>query len=114
MISQRNNSSYQDAQQSLLSLQQKLVIDIDLKTQDHQLEFSLRCNGYYENINGILQQNAGLSQVMKRIQALYPGRHQKDIHLENGMFSLNLTLNTENIVTPSDNKSQMKPAYEPA
>ena len=59
-------------EQSLLSLQQKLVVDIELKTLKHQLEFTLRCNGYHESINGSLQQNAGLNQVAKRKYSRQP------------------------------------------
>ena len=99
-------------EQSLLSLQQKLVVEIDLKAQNNQLEFSLYCNGYYENINGTLQQNAGLHQVIKRVEVLYPGKHKIETHLKNGMFSLKLFLETEN--TPSIDRTEMKLAYEHA
>jgi hypothetical protein len=98
----------------LLSLQQKLVIEIDLKTQNNQLEFSLHCNGYYENINGTLQQTAGLNQILKRVEMLYPGKHRTETDLKNGMFSLKLFLESENIpATPLD-KTEMKLAYESA
>ena len=99
-------------EQSLLSLQQKLVVDIDLKTQNNQLEFSLHCNGYYEKINGTLHQNAGLQQVMKRVEVLYPGKHKIETHLKNDLFSLKLFLETEN--TASIEKTEMKLAYEHA
>ena len=98
-------------EQSLLSLQQKLVVDIDLKTQNNQLEFSLHCNGYYENINGSLQQNTGLNQVMKRVDVLYPGKHKMETHLKNGMFSLKLFLESENIVPTAIDKVETKSAY---
>ena len=98
-------------EQSLLSLQQKLVVDIDLKTQNNKLEFSLHCNGYYENINGSLQQNTGLNQVMKRVDVLYPGKHKMETHLKNGMFSLKLFLESENIVPTAIDKVETKSAY---
>jgi sensor histidine kinase YesM len=101
-------------EQSLLSLQQKLVLEIDLKTQNNQLEFSLRCNGYYENINGTMQQNVGLNQVMKRVQLLYPGKHQIETYLKNGLFSLKLFLESENTAATTIDKTEMKLAYEPA
>ena len=99
-------------EQSLLSLQQKLLVEIDLRTQDNQLEFLLYCNGYYENINGTLQQNAGLHQVMKRVEMLYPGKHKIETQLKSGMFSLKLFLETEK--TTSINKIEMELAYEHA
>ena len=99
-------------EQSLLSLQQKLVVEIDLKTQNNQLEFSLQCNGYYENINGSLQQNTELNQVMKRVEVLYPGKHKIESYLKNGMFSLTLSLESEG--APPINKTEMKLAYETA
>jgi two-component system, LytTR family, sensor kinase len=101
-------------EQSLLSLQQKLVVEINLKTQNNQLEFLLHCNGYYENINGTLQQNAGLNQAMKRIEVLYPGKHRMETHLKNGMFSLKLFLESEKIPDTSIDKTKMKLAHEPA
>lgn len=101
-------------EQSLLSLQQKLVVDIDIKTKSNQLEFLLQCNGYYENINGSLQQNAGLDQAIKRVEVLYPGKHQMETHLKNGMFSLKLFLESENIhATPVD-KSEKELTYASA
>ena len=101
-------------EQSLLSLQQKLVIEIDLKTQINQLEFILHCNGYYEKINGTLHQSAGLSQVIKRVEVLYPGKHQIETHLNNGMFSLKLFLESDNMPATPIDKSKMKLAYEAA
>ena len=101
-------------EQSLLSLQQKLVVEIDLKTQNNQLEFFLRCNGYYENINGTSHQSAGLKQAMKRVEVLYPGKHKMETHLNNGMFSLKLLLEPENIGATHIDKAEMKLVYEPA
>gem|GEM_PF-1529271 len=99
-------------EQSLLSLQQELAIDIDVKTQDGRLEFLLRCNGYYEKINGVLQQNQGLSQAMKRVKALYPGKHKVETHFENGMFSLMLSLTSENSIRTADDNTILKINYE--
>lgn len=99
-------------EQSLLSLQQKLGIDIDVKTQDGQLEFLLHCNGYYENINGTLQQNEGLSQVLKRVKALYPGKHKVETHFENGIFSFMLSLTSGNLLTTANDNTILKVSYE--
>jgi LytS/YehU family sensor histidine kinase len=100
-------------EQSLLSLQQKLIIDIEIKAQDCQLVFHLSCNGYYENINGIPQQNSSLTQVLKRVQALYPNRHSIETHLDNGVFSLKLFLESENTTNTVDQPGKVI-AYEPA
>ena len=101
-------------EQSLLSLQQKLVVEINLEIQNNQLEFLLHCNGYYENINGTMQHNAGLIQVIKRVEALYPGKHQMETHLKNGMFSLKLFLEFENAQATMNEKTEMKIVYEHA
>jgi sensor histidine kinase YesM len=101
-------------EQSLLSLQQKLVVEIELKTQMNELEFLLRCNGYYESINGTLHQGAGLKQAMKRVGVLYPGKHQMETQLNNGMFSLKLFIETGNIHPAPIDKAEMKFSYEPA
>jgi LytS/YehU family sensor histidine kinase len=101
-------------EQSLLSLQQKLVVEIDLKTQNNQLEFSLHCNGYYEKINGTLQQTEGLNQVMKRVEVLYPDKHRMETHLKNGMFSFRLIIDSENIPNTPIDKIETKLSHEPA
>ena len=101
-------------EQSLLSLQQKLVVEIDLKIRNNQLEFLLRCNGYYENINGTAQQSAGLKQAMKRVEVLYPGKHHMETHLNNGIFSLKLVLEADNILSTPIDKAEIKLAYDTA
>lgn len=101
-------------EQSLLSLQQVLVIDIDVRTQGNQLEFQLRCNGYHENISGALQQSEGLAQVMRRVKVLYPDKHQLKTEFENGIFFFMLSLAGENVFKTIDNKTTMKLSYEHA
>jgi LytS/YehU family sensor histidine kinase len=98
-------------EQSLLSLQQKLVVEIDLKIQRNQLEFLLHCNGYFESINGTLHQSAGLKQAMKRVEVLYSGTHQMESQLNNGMFSFKLFLESENIHPIPIEKAEMKLSY---
>jgi len=101
-------------EQSLLSLQQKLVIDIEIKTGDSQLTFKLSCNGYYETINGLPQFNSALNQALKRVEVLYPAKHQLETSLQEGIFSLRLFLEPE-IVSPKKNdKQEIEIAYEPA
>ena len=101
-------------EQSLLSLQQKLILDIDLKAQNNQLIFLLQCNGYYEHMNGTLQQNDGLNQTIKRVEALYKGKYQIDTYLKNGIFSLKLLLQTENMNASPIGMAEKKLAYESA
>jgi len=101
-------------EQSLLSLQQKLVVEIDLKIRNNQLEFLLRCNGYYENINGNAQHSTGLKQAMKRVEMLYPGKHEMETHLNNGMFSLKLVLEADSIPPTPIDKTEIKLVYESA
>jgi Histidine kinase len=84
-------------EQFLISLQQKLIIDIETNAKDKKFIFLLSCNGYYENINGIPRQNTGLNQALRRIQVIYPGKHQLETHSENGLFSMSLILDPEAI-----------------
>jgi len=100
-------------EQSLLSLQQKLIIDIEIKAEDKQLLFRLSCNGYYENINGIPQQNSSLAQVLKRVRALYPNKQRIETHLENGVFSLLIVLDAGELTAREIGKTE-KSLYEPA
>ena len=100
-------------EQSLLSLLQKLVIDIEIKTDNRRLMLLLSCNGYYEPTSGLPQQNLGLNQVLKRAQVLYPEKYRVQTHLLNGVFSLILSLEPD--MTPGMNdRPKMKLAYDNA
>jgi len=100
-------------EQSLLSLQQKLVIDIEIKTENRRLVLLLSCNGYYETISGLPQQNLGLNQVLKRAQVLYPDRHRVQTHLLNGVFSLVLFLES-GMTQGMNDRPEMELAYDNA
>lgn len=84
-------------EQFLISLQQKLNIDIEIKAEDKQFIFKLSCNGYYENINGLPYQNTGLKQALRRIEVIYQNNHKLETHFENGFFSMLLILEPETI-----------------
>ncbi|MEO6489821.1 MAG: histidine kinase, partial [Ferruginibacter sp.] len=100
-------------EQFLISLQQKLTIEIKMDSETKDFKFRLSCNGYYENINGIPRQNTGLNQALHRIKVLYPNRHTLETHSENGFFSMRLMLDTgPGSLTPT--KTGGEHYYEPA
>ena len=101
-------------EQFLISLQQRLNIDIETKAEERKFIFRLSCNGYYENINGIPRQNTGLNQALRRIQVTYPGKHKLEAHSENGFFSMLLILEPEVVSQDLLKKSEEKTLYEPA
>ena len=101
-------------EQFLISLQQKLNMDIETTAEDKKFIFRLSCNGYYENINGIPRQNTGLNQALRRIQVTYPGKHKLEAHSENGFFSMLLILEPEVVSQDLLKKSEEKTLYEPA
>jgi sensor histidine kinase YesM len=98
-------------EQGLISLQQKLTLDIEIKTQADKFIFRLGCNGYYENINGTPQQNTRLNQALRRIQMIYRDKHQLETHAENGYFSMTLILEPESV--SRNKKKEAESLYEP-
>ena len=99
-------------EQCLISLQQKLNIDVETEAADKKIVFRLSCNGYYENINGIPHQNTGLNQSLRRIQAIYGNKHKLETHSANGFFSLLLILEPEFFPTNAIRKTELNPFYE--
>ena len=100
-------------EQFLISLQQKLILEIETKTKGQHFIFRLSCNGYYENINGIPQQTTGLNHALRRIQMIYPGKHKLETFTENGFFSMTLVLYPD-ISINSLQKTKEKALYESA
>lgn len=84
-------------EQFLISLQEKLHINILAKSENNQLHFELRCNGYYQTINGVSHPYAGLNNALRRIQVLYKGRHRLKTNSENDFFSMVLFLELKNL-----------------
>ena len=101
-------------EQFLISLQQKLSINIETNPEDKKFIFRLSCNGYYENINGIPRQNTGLNQALRRIQVIYSGKHTLEAHSENGFFSMTLVLEPEAISRNAQKKTAGQVFYESA
>lgn len=100
-------------EQFLISLQQKLNIDIETKADERKFMFRLSCNGYYENINGIPRQSTGLNQALRRIEVIYKDTHKLETHSENGFFSMLLILEPDVVFQDLLKKSEVK-RYEPA
>ena len=82
-------------EQLLLSLQQKLTINIHIKTENKRFFFEMTCNGYYESINGMANQTSPLNHALRRIQVLYAGKHLLETNSHNGVFSIQLILEPE-------------------
>ncbi len=101
-------------EQLLFSLQQKLTINISLNAENNRFHFGLRCNGYYENINGFADQASALNQALRRIQALYPGKHFLETNSQNGFFSIQLILEPEAIFIKPGAELKEKSIYETA
>jgi sensor histidine kinase YesM len=101
-------------EQFLISLQQKLSIDIEINAEERKIIFRLSCNGFYENVNGIPTQNTGLHQSLRRIQVTYPCNHKLVTHFENGFFSMILILESGVVSQNLLKKSEEKTWYEPA
>ena len=97
-------------EQGLISLQQKLTLDIEIKTQADKFIFLFGCNGYYESINGTPQQNTGLNQALRRIQMIYRDKHQLETHAENGYFFMTLILEPETV--SQNKKKEVESLYE--
>lgn len=100
-------------EQFLISLQQKLSIDIETRSEEKQFTFRLRCNGYYESINGIPCQNTGFNHALRRIQVIYANRHKLETRSENGFFSMELILESEAMSNPLK-KTRKNISYESA
>jgi len=100
-------------EQFLISLQQKLTIDIKSMADDKKFIFRLSCNGYYENINGIPRQNTGLSQALLRIRVIYEGKHKLETQSENGFFSMTLILEPGAISSNMQKQREENIFYEP-
>ena len=101
-------------EQFLISLQQKLNIEIETKLEDERFLFRLSCNGYYENINGIPLQNTGLNHALRRIQMIYTDKHKLETNSENGFFSMSLILEPETISQNFIKKTEEKALHESA
>jgi sensor histidine kinase YesM len=85
-------------EQLLISLQQKLVLDISVRIAGTTLFFFIRFNGYYDRINGTLNPGSALSSSLKRIEALY-GRDVVKTNLEDEFFSFEIELDEETLLT---------------
>lgn len=101
-------------EQFLISLQQKLNIDISAISEANQFNFQLSCNGYYENIHGGADQNTRFRQAIRRIQLTYANDHKMEIHSENGLFQMTIILEQPALKERSVGKSEEISRYEPA
>ena len=99
-------------EQFLISLQQKLNIDISAISGANQFIFQLSCNGYYENIHGPADQNTRFRQAIRRIQLTYTNQHKMEIHSENGLFQITIILEQAALIETSVEKSEEISLYE--
>jgi LytS/YehU family sensor histidine kinase len=77
-----------------ISMRQKSWIDIKLRCDGQQLYFAV-FNSFHPKSDQDPERNAsgiGLENVKKRLQLLYPKKHQLSIHQTEREFSINLTV----------------------
>ncbi|MGH2648563.1 MAG: histidine kinase, partial [Ginsengibacter sp.] len=84
-------------EQLLISLQQKLIINIKITTLENNLFFAMSFNGYYDTINGIVNPASALSNALRRIEVLY-GKQVLKTKSENDFCSIELVLEPGMIV----------------
>lgn len=82
-------------EQLLISLQQKLILDIKIKTEDKRFFFEMHCNGYYDTINGIANPSSALSNALRRIEVLYGKKKILKTKSENEFLSIKLMMEPE-------------------
>ena len=58
------------------------------------------------------QGNIGLKNVTKRLELLYPGRHECNIISEIDSFTVNLTIQLQDVATPAATDDKIKPSGE--
>ncbi|WP_420602478.1 sensor histidine kinase [Flagellimonas sp.] len=72
-----------------------IEIDIEVIQRDNQLQF--RCANNFEPVAGLdsVAKGIGLENVKKRLELLYPNRHQLLIKEKNNLFSVSLSMELE-------------------
>ena len=91
--------------QLLISLQQKLILNIKIKTEDKRFFFELHCNGYYDTINGIANPTSALSNALRRIEILYGRKNIVKTKIENEFISIELVLEPGALSIKDETKS---------
>jgi len=72
-----------------------IAIDIELRLEGNILNFSCRNNFEASQALDTVAKGIGLENVKKRLQLLYPDKHQLEIHRESGIFAVHLKLQLE-------------------
>ncbi len=98
-------------EQSLLSMPDKTEVNINIEVQNGSFVFELSCSGFSEISYEIANQTNGLSQALKRIQIIYPGKHSLGINFKNSLFSIQLILEPEVIYERPLNEQKEKALY---
>ncbi|TMU50529.1 sensor histidine kinase [Flagellimonas algicola] len=72
-----------------------ISIDINVSQKGNQLQFT--CSNNFEDVKELdaVANGIGLSNVKKRLQLLYPNRHELEIRKESNQFSVLLTMELE-------------------
>jgi len=85
-------------------------ISLRIGITNRRLEMKL-VNGKAENNNRSMSRGIGINNVRKRLEMLYPGRHELKISNEPDVFIVDLQLELERSVTPKDVRTpQMIPS----
>lgn len=74
-----------------------LTIEIDVKLQENQLEFSIR-NTFLNNNENMKQHGIGLKNSQKRLNLMYKDNHQLTIVNKDNWFEVNLKIENLNIL----------------
>jgi len=79
-------------------------VKLEITCVGNQLFFNLSNSKPSLTAPGKLNKGIGLNNVKKRLQLLYPGKHQLDIYSTEDSFSVNMQLWLEDKVTVAENK----------
>ncbi len=100
-------------EQLLISLHQKLLLNIKINAQNKQLFFEMHCNGYHDTINGLSNPASALSNALRRIEVLY-GKENMNTSFQNDFFSIALVIKPEVALISYDAGPVVKSLYETA
>jgi histidine kinase len=97
-------------EQLLVSLQQKPVLDMRIKTEDKNFLFAMRFNGYYKIMNGIVNPDSALSKALRRIEILF-GREVIETRSHEEFFSIDIFLKSETLFRKGESIPREKSSY---
>lgn len=100
--------------QFLDSSPRKLSINISIKVENKRTIFRLNCRAPYRKEGSVSQQNLDLSQEVRRLQVVYPDRYHLQTHYGQGIYSVLLMLQSDNVSEPPVVNLTKTAVYGPA